>query len=79
MSAVERCEVVVEALINLGLKPTPTNVNRALGREGRVKMNVLNGRETAARARVLEKRGWIFVISEKSWIGRWEPPNEVES
>lgn len=60
-------------LIDFGIFPGPTVINRNLGRDRppyNRQLNKLNGEETKARAAALKARG--FVKDERN--GRWKLP-----
>ncbi len=55
--------------------PGPTALNRELGKEwGRTPMNVLNGRMSVLRRRLLEEAGFV---QEAKW-GRWHRPERTQ-
>jgi hypothetical protein len=79
----QRFRELVRGLLAIGVKPTPTKINRFLGRTGRRKVNNINGREAAWRRQELLTAGW----TEPRWITApmalddsdgfftdWEPP-----
>lgn len=51
--------VACRALLRAGTKPTPTAINRYLGRET-AHMNRLNGRECRYRQEELRRAGYVF-------------------
>lgn len=62
-------EQVIQGIIDDGLYPGPTVINRRLGRR-RNKMNSINGTEIRIRDTILLKNGWKFNYNNQ----RWEPP-----
>lgn len=65
--------IVVRGLLSIGIPPTPTRINRFLGRLNRNRINHINGREARWRADELRYAGWQH---ETSPFGRitWRPP-----
>lgn len=69
-------------LLAIGVKPTPTKINRFLGRTNRNKLNNINGREARWRREELLAAGWkepLLYMSPYEHNGReyltdWEPP-----
>lgn len=58
------------ALLEMGIKPTPSLINQAMGR---LPSNNLNGKETRIRVRLLTEYGYEYVTNGQRW--RWEKPN----
>lgn len=75
---------LVRSMLARGIKPTPTVINRYLGRTGRRRMNMLNGRETTWRREELLAAGWTEPTLYQDqrpngefdypWYSRWSPP-----
>lgn len=67
-------------LLAIGVKPTPTKINRFLGRTNRSKVNNINGREARWRREELLAAGWkepmmFFDMNyNPTSLGLWEPP-----
>lgn len=79
MTHEQRFRWLVRGLLAIGVKPTPTKLNRFLGRT-RAKLNNINGREAAWRREELLAAGWLepMTILENDYnittLGHWEPP-----
>ena len=59
-----------QGLLAIGVKPTPTTLNRFLHRH-RVRFNSINGREARWRREELTGAGWAKSLH----LTRWMPPN----
>ena len=79
----QRFRELVRGLLAIGVAPTPTKINRFLGRTRRAKVNNINGREAAWRAQELVAAGWtppewVDFIPGNVYAGgyytRWMPP-----
>jgi len=76
----KRFREIVRGMLAIGVKPTPTKINRFLGRTGRRKSNNINGREAAWRREELLAAGWLEPVPYHdqyyniSYLGQWERP-----
>jgi hypothetical protein len=74
-----RFRQICRGLLAIGVKPTPTKLNKFLGRTGRHKTNNINGREARWRREELLAAGWAAPsiwtdpYNPATW-SRWEPP-----
>ena len=75
----ERFRTLIQSLLRIGVTPTPTKINRFLGRTQRRKSNNINGREAAWRREEMLAAGWIEPIPVihpyHTAQGRWKPPS----
>lgn len=82
MTHEQRFRSICRGLLAIGVKPTPTKLNRFLGRTGRRKTNNINGREAAWRRDELLAAGWAepkILNPERYWdeatvYTKWEKP-----
>lgn len=58
MTSEDRFRFIVRGLLAIGVVPTPTKINRFLGRMHRRRTNHINGREAAWRRQELLAAGW---------------------
>jgi hypothetical protein len=65
---------LVRGLLAIGVKPTPTKLNRFLGRTNRAKVNNINGREAQWRREELLFAGWTPPYGTRTQLDSWEPP-----
>lgn len=72
---------LVRSMLARGIKPTPTVINRYLGRTNRQRLNSINGREARWRREELLAAGWrepsFLIMEPDGTIGYstpWEPP-----
>lgn len=77
-----RFRELCRGLLAIGVKPTPTKINRFMGRTGRRKLNNINGREANWRRQELIAAGWkepLQYMEPDEYGGRyyltpWTPP-----
>lgn len=83
MTHEQRFRFIVRGLLAIGVTPTPTKLNRFLGRT-RNRLNNINGREAAWRRQELLAAGWTAPVTTNAnrywdespdhWT-RWSPPS----
>ena len=80
MTSETKFRMIVRELLAIGIVPTPTKLNRFLGRTKRRKTNSINGREAAWRREELLAAGWLEPMATLDQyynvvtLGRWSPP-----
>ena len=74
MNAETRFRRLIRSLLARGIKPTPTLINRYLGRTGRRRLNHINGREARWRRQELIAAGWTEPSTRTIYRPHWEPP-----
>lgn len=72
MTHEQRFRSIVRGLLAIGVKPTPTKLNRFLGRR-RLRLNSINGREANWRREELLAAGWTGG-GAPTYDSRWSPP-----
>jgi hypothetical protein len=82
MTREQRFRFIVRGLLAIGIAPTPTKLNRFLGRMHRRRTNQINGREAAWRRQEMLAAGWTaprqtnldrYWDEHTNWT-RWEKP-----
>lgn len=79
MTSEQRFRAAVRGLLAIGVKPTPTAINRFF-RRTRKRMNLINGREAKWRREELLRAGWTepqalfdFYYNQTGWTN-WSAP-----
>lgn len=73
MTSEERFRLIVRGLLAIGVKPTPTKLNRFM-RRTRSRSNSINGREAQWRRQELLADGWNDPWNPANRTDRWSKP-----